>query len=100
VSSGDGPEQGIGGPVPAGSLPYPAVPAPSAGMEPVAAGPSSPESLPSQPRAASEGDFPPISGPLRPANEVLLEQLAPTSPVFRRRAFASMLRVLLAGKGE
>jgi hypothetical protein len=84
----------------AGSLPDPAGAAPSADMDPLATQPT--------PTVLTGGDLPPadpdmfpaVSGPLRPANEVLLEQLSPTSPVFRRRAFASMLRVLLAGKVE
>jgi hypothetical protein len=77
-------------------------------MEPVTTQPSTsgsdpsetPASVPAADAAGPQEAFPPISGPLRPANEVLLEQLSPTSPVFRRRAFASMLRVLLAGKGD
>ena len=68
-------------------------------MEPVTAESSTPENAaPAATDGVAGEAHPPISGPLRPANEVLLEQLAPTSPVFRRRAFASMLRVLLAGK--
>lgn len=83
-----------------GSLPDPRLAAPSQSMDPDLA--PSPTAAPSA-ASAADGVIPqsaPISGPLRPANEVLLEQLAPTSPVFRRRAFSSMLRVLLAGKGE
>lgn len=53
---------------------------------------------PVEPVGAGSGEHPTISGPLRPANEALLEQIAPTSAVLRRRAFAAMLRVLLAGK--
>lgn len=41
-----------------------------------------------------------VEGALRPANEVALERLAPSSPVLRRRAFSSLLRVLLSGRGE
>lgn len=45
---------------------------------------------------------PPTSaaGALRPANEVMLERIAPTSPMLRRRAFGSLLRVLLSEKGD
>jgi hypothetical protein len=52
--------------------------------------------LPDLPSAATE----PISGPLRPASEVLLEELIPTSPLVRRRAFGSLLRVLLSSRGD
>lgn len=47
-------------------------------------------------------DFPggEVSGSLRPANEVVLERLVPSSAMLRKRAFSSLLRVLLTGKGE
>jgi hypothetical protein len=94
--------------VTAGSLPTVAAPAPSTGMDDetrdldAAPAPATPGGAVAMPTVSP---VPParvgeVTGALRPANEVVLEQLAPSSPMLRRRAFSSLLRVLLTSKGE
>lgn len=80
--------------------------APWAGMEPsdLTSAPSETSSQPAtQPVVqigSADGAADVVVGELRPANEAILEQLVPTSAMLRKRAFSSLLRVLLSGKGE